>query len=681
MLDYADLEISLQRSDASTHSLEFRLSLPNSDTDERRMAHAHFDLAELETLSDPATYGQTLARQLLGDPNALAAFTAARANAQDHTLRLRLAIHPNAPELHSLHWEALRDPQEDTLLFTGENLLFSRYLSSRDWRPVRPRAKGEWKALAIVANPANLSDYRLTPVDVEGEIRQISQALNGIPLDILPSDGRRATLDELINALRANNYEIIYLVAHGLLAGDQPWLFLEDTEGLADRIPGIELATRLQELVRRPRLFVLASCQSASQSGAGSLVALGPRLVEAGIPAVLAMQGKVSLKTISEFMPVFFSELQKDGQVDRAASVARGAVRSNPDFWMPVLFTRLRSGRLWHVPTFFSAGSQQEGADFDQWKSMTSFIQVGQCTPILGPGLLEPLLGSRREIARRWAKEHDYPLSPDDQDDLPRVAQYILTRYDPSYLILEFNKALRRGLIEHYHSVLPEEWLTNEIWDPETLLRALQRSADYLGEDGPNPVYRRLAELPSPIYITTNPGDTLEQALLQNNKKPQIRLCPWNSELANEARAWWFYDDVPTPEKPLVYHLFGHYKVPESLVLTEDNYLDFLIGLTENKDIVPDFVRGALADHVLLFLGFQIDDWNFRVFFRSLMTQQGSRRRIYKNHLAAQIEPEENRIQNPERARRFLKKYFAPGKVSIYWGSALDFLNDLAQRL
>ena len=75
------------------------------------------------------------------------------------------------------------------------------------------------------------------------------------------------------------------------------------------------------------------------------LAALGPRLAEAGVPAVLAMQGNISVATISRFMPVFFRELQRDGQIDRAMAAARAAVRDRHDWWAPALFMRLRSGR------------------------------------------------------------------------------------------------------------------------------------------------------------------------------------------------------------------------------------------------------------------------------------------------------------------------------------------------
>ena len=83
----------------------------------------------------------------------------------------------------------------------------------------------------------------------------------------------------------------------------------------------------------------------------------------------------------------------------------------------------------------------------------------------------------------------------------------------------------------------------------------------------------------------------------------------------------------------------------------------------------------------MLFLGFGIDDWSFRVFFRTLMAQEGGRQRVYRSHVAAQIEPDEARTLDPERARRFLEKYFEGGKISIYWGAAAEFLADLTHHL
>jgi hypothetical protein len=73
-----------------------------------------------------------------------------------------------------------------------------------------------------------------------------------------------------------------------------------------------------------------------------------------------------------------------------------------------------------------------------------------------------------------------------------------------------------------------------------------------------------------------------------------------------------------------------------------------------------------------------MDEWNFRVLFHGILSQQGGSRRDRYSHIAAQIEPEEGRILEPERARKYLESYyFNDAYISIFWGSAEDFVNEL----
>jgi hypothetical protein len=116
-------------------------------------------------------------------------------------------------------------------------------------------------------------------------------------------------------------------------------------------------------------------------------------------------------------------------------------------------------------------------------------------------------------------------------------------------------------------------------------------------------------------------------------------------------------------------------------VLTEDDYFDYLIGVTKNDALIPPVVRRSLVDGALLFLGFRLDDWDFRVLFRSIISREGSQRRNRYAHVAAQIDPEGGRILEPEGARRYLESYFQGTDISIYWGSAEDFIKELKEKL
>ena len=189
-----------------------------------------------------------------------------------------------------------------------------------------------------------------------------------------------------------------------------------------------------------------------------------------------------------------------------------------------------------------------------------------------------------------------------------------------------------------------------------------------------------LAALPFPIYLTTNPDRLLVEALREAGKQPEVGLCPWseNGRLVRiHLRPGPKPDFRPSVDRPLVYYLFGRLEDPASLVLTEDDYFDYLIGLTRNNERIPAVVRRALVDSCLLFLGFRLDDWDFRVLFRSLMAQGGRQRSADYAHVAVQIDPEEGRNLDPEGARRFLQRYFEDADIRIYWGHVDDFAREL----
>src|SRR5581483_853784 len=360
MSDYADLEITLTRWDKDAYRVELRYSQPGSETDTRLNAPAtvRFDRAALRALElQPNEYGKALGASLFGDANVKTMFAQSRASAQTQRLdlRLRLILDPTAAELHELRWEMLRDPSDNASLVTSERILFTRYLASQDFRPVKIKPQKDLRALVFISNPTNLADLDgFAPIDAASELARAKNALGNLAITTL-APNEFATLNKLIEKLR-DDIDILYLVAHGAVGADEPVIFLQDDTGKLNDVKASDLVARINELQDPPRLVVLASCQSANMSAqdenSGALAALGPRLASAGVPAVIAMQGNITMQTVAQFMPVFFQELQRDGQIDRAMSAARASVRDNADAWMPVLFLRLKNGKIWYVPGF-----------------------------------------------------------------------------------------------------------------------------------------------------------------------------------------------------------------------------------------------------------------------------------------------------------------------------------------
>ena len=268
---YPELEIGLHGVQADAYQVELRFLDPASDAETApRRAPCPLDTQVLLPLHlDPLAYGRALAAQVFADPAALDYLRAVRTavESSDRVLRLRLLVGPTAAKLHALRWELLCDPDSGAPLAGSERVLFSRFMLSQDWRPVRLRPKAALRALVAVAAPTDLAKYGLAPVDLAGEVQRARDALTGIAVQVAGQD-QPLTIDALDQALR-QGVDILYLVAHGALSRSVgPVLFLQDDQGLVRRVAGDDLAQRIAELREPPRLLVLASCESAGSGDA-----------------------------------------------------------------------------------------------------------------------------------------------------------------------------------------------------------------------------------------------------------------------------------------------------------------------------------------------------------------------------------------------------------------------------
>ncbi|MBO9318740.1 MAG: CHAT domain-containing protein [Chloroflexus sp.] len=687
MDEILDLEFSLRSLGNHRYAVTLSYTDPESDTDVRieRGSIDHpirFDIERLRELaSDPAAYGTALGSMLFSDPDILAQFTAARSIARrgrrPTPIRFRLFIAPSASELHTLRWETLCMPDGEPLLL-GEEIYFSRYLTSSSVQPIRARSRNTLRALIVIANPRGIERFGLAQVDVVGELARARNGFNDFELVELTEPGT-ATLEQIISTLRtaARNgqpFDVLYVVAHGSFVEGNTYLWLVKPDNSFDRVDGMTFCQYLHELNERPRLVMLIACQSAGgmTTDNGVLAALGPRLAEAGIPAVIAMQGNVSMRCIERFVPVFCRELQHHGIIDAAMAIARGTVRDLPDYWMPALYSRLKSGRIWYVPGF---ASEQE--TFEKIEAIAGYMVDGLCTPIIGPELAETRLGTSRMIARMWAERYHYPMESYESEELAYVAQFLSIKHDYHFPRRSLIEVLRQLLIEEYRETFPDlERL--DLQQMYSTIGRYERSRD------PYDPYRVLAAQPLPIYVSANASNMLSDSLIEAGKHPVVELCRWNEDLDRLPSIFEREPDYrPTAERPLVFHLFGSFRQLETLVLTEDDYFDFLINISAERERIPAIVRDALTDSALLFLGFELEDIGFRALFHSLIKplRGGSRRRRYVQ-IAGQMMPREDQVLQPDRAVRYLEAYFQDvAAISVFWGSPRDFCTALSLQL
>lgn len=434
-----DLEILLTSYGKQRYQVDMRMMQPGSSAPYRPMQGPPVELSfDLTTLHD----GKALSNALFADTDVKMGFDRARtiAQAKEGGLRVRLTISTSVNELHRIPWEQMNDPIE-TDKPLALSTLFSRYVSEENnVRPITPRPKHDMRALVVLSNPSDIADYEpngqpLARIDVPKVEESMKTALAGFQVDVLASGGT-ATVDTLRQKLLHTGYDILLIVAHGAFGSgqnkDAPFIWLETETGNADVVEGDRLVQRLIGNVDRPPLLtVLASCQSAGDSG---LAALGPQLARAGMPAVVAMQHDITVKTLDAFLEAFFRELKRDGRVDRAVNEARLAVEERNDWWVPVLFMRLQHGMIWQPGSVQGSGEQSIASSHQaspSAQSGTSSFPKGANVK-WNTGQIRQLLNSFFD---------DDSLEPFCQDNFPEVYDKIasgLTRTKKIQLLLDY---------------------------------------------------------------------------------------------------------------------------------------------------------------------------------------------------------------------------------------------------
>lgn len=321
--------------------------------------------------ADPA-YGQALYDWFFADDVLKRIW--ARMRGAHSSRRVRLRIDPEAAALHTVPWEALCEPPEGRRpalhLAAASATPFSRYLAI-DIPPGTAVARRPVRILVVAPRQVDFREkYRKSPgmalIDPQAEFDALEQALKPaiergqVELTLLDPP---ATLARIGQALRRGDYDGLHLVAHGLFnkQSGQALLLLADEDNRVKRESDEAIAGMLgQQLVEAGgsdgpplRLVFLASCESASRSSADAFRGLAPRLVEAGVPAVVAMQDQVDVNTARQFASTFYGQLLEEGLVDLAANTARQDLMAArlPGPVIPVLFLRLRDGQLFSPPS------------------------------------------------------------------------------------------------------------------------------------------------------------------------------------------------------------------------------------------------------------------------------------------------------------------------------------------
>ncbi len=268
----------------------------------------------------------------------------ARSDLDQHRLyglRMRLVLHP--PAVAALPWEVLYDPDRNqafaangrTPVVRVENL--HRFLG-----PPRP-LQVSWPLRVLLAVP----DDPMEEIDSQAEIEGITQALERFGSDrvqVKVLTGQISVID-MRREIEKHQTDLLHIISHGDPQGIAMW-----HNGQPVLVTSASLRATL-ERTTTVKLVVLNACLAGVSSDTRRFRNVAAQLLQAGLPAVIAMQYEIRDDAAIEFAQFLYEELVSGscpGSIDAAVALARTSLYAlNPgdfSYGTPVLWLNADSG-------------------------------------------------------------------------------------------------------------------------------------------------------------------------------------------------------------------------------------------------------------------------------------------------------------------------------------------------
>ncbi len=270
-----------------------------------------------------------------------------------------------------------------------------------------------------------------------------------------------------------------------------------------------------------------------------------------------------------------------------------------------------------------------------------AFLGAGACTPFVNKdGEVVPGLPTGAGLARHLADRCGYTNGQEektDEDteaqknyDLLKVAEYFVYKYSD---------------------------------DRRQLEKAIQEVIDVSCE--PRPIHTVLAQLNQIKFVITSNYDSLIEWEMRKYKR-QLMVNVYDA--TNPKNGHWEGPLFNIPERKAILHkMHGTIEKPETLIVTQSDYIRYLAMLNDTDRGMPEYFRkNVIPQFTLLFLGYSLEDWNFRVIWEGLFSSRPLQR-ILKSY--ALVNDADN----------FKTAFWAQRKVTILNHDITAFAKKLAE--
>ena len=286
----------------------------------------------------------------------------------------------------------------------------------------------------------------------------------------------------------------------------------------------------------------------------------------------------------------------------------------------------------------------QNLTDFD-WQRLMDTIKNGQCVLVVGPdAALNPNNKSGESLSTSLAKILENELRKanvrvENPGNLTHVAQIFCDQPN-----VDMDRQILEYMVEDYYKPF---------------------------QDQTTPLHSKLAKLPFKFCVNTTPDSFLLQAFKNELKSPQYAHYQFNGQSS-------FHLSDPDERRPIIFDLYGNLSNRGSLVLTENDLLDFLVAVVKNNPPLPPYITSRFRDPKtsFLFLGFGFEQWYTRILLHVLRRENiNSRVRACKSFALEK----QSFFDHPEKTKIafFFEHEHAISFKNISWQ---DFTEKLVER-
>jgi len=261
-------------------------------------------------------------------------------------LRLRLDLQP--PPVAALPWESLYDADRSVIFAAHPHFALVRVATI--YRHVGPsrRLQVQLPLRVLIAAPDDPSEV----INSRREVAEICQIMESLGPEVVQVDKLtgKFTITDLRNKLAKVKPTILHFIGHGTPHG--LWLWQRERHTLTS-------AQSLRSVMERSpsvKLAFLNSCLAARPAGPHPFAGVAAQLLQAGVPAIIAMQYPIRDDAAIDFAHFLYDDLISGtcpGVIDLAMSAARsGLYAANPgdfSFGTPVLWLNSGDGCIFSL--------------------------------------------------------------------------------------------------------------------------------------------------------------------------------------------------------------------------------------------------------------------------------------------------------------------------------------------